>query len=120
MGHSVFNTYLKWELIKKLSISKQRSLSQQKCRQCNAAVSATHLGLGILGMPVHFQLHLVSADSDTFTDTFLELTTAGKSHCTTIGRKIPALKIQMDYEPNRDPNPVGKILRKTGSMWKCR
>lgn len=111
-AHSIFKAYLKWEPVKKASVSQQRSLSQEKCRQCNAAVSATHLGLGILGIPVHLQLHLVSAGSDTFTDTLLELSTAGKSHHTTTGRKIPALRMQTDYEPNRDPNLVGKILRK--------
>lgn len=52
------------------------------------------------------------ADSDTFIYTLLDLTTAGKSHRTTTGRKIPALSIQTDYEPKRDPNPVGKILRR--------
>lgn len=75
-------------------------------------VSATHLHLGILGVLGLFQVRLASEDSNTFIDTLLEFTAAGRSPRITTGRKIPAPRIQMDCEPNRDPNPVGKIVRK--------
>lgn len=73
-------------------------------------VSATHLHGGILGMLGLFQVSLASADSSDFRD-LLELTTAGKSRWITTSGKIPALRIQMDCEPNRDSNPAGKIVR---------
>lgn len=68
-------------------------------------VQATHVHMGILGMLGLFQVHLASVDSSVFRDT-LELTAAGKSLWITTGRIIPALRIQMDCEPNRDSNPA--------------